>query len=130
MANGDGGSQFYKGLIFGGLIGGAIALLYAPKSGKELREAIQQGSRELVDGAEDKMESVQDKMEQLLADTKMRMEELMREAAMAVDELKNTAHTKYDAGKTKVAEEQSKIKNAIEKGAAAYRDEDKKSKKA
>jgi gas vesicle protein len=131
MSNADGGSQFIKGLVFGGLIGSIVALLYAPKSGKEMREAIKQGSREFVHDAETKVDSVQNKIDQLLADTKNQMEELLKEAASAVDELKSYAGKKYDESKTAFAKEKTRIKSAIDNGASAYKDEkNKKSKKA
>ena len=39
MENGGSG-DFFKGLLIGSLIGSVVALLYAPKSGKETREDI------------------------------------------------------------------------------------------
>ena len=43
----NGGSSFLKGVIFGGFIGEGLALLYAPKPGKEMREEIKKKSTEL-----------------------------------------------------------------------------------
>ncbi|MEK6654015.1 MAG: YtxH domain-containing protein [Thermodesulfobacteriota bacterium] len=37
-----------KGLIIGGLIGAALGILYAPKSGKETREEISHSAEELL----------------------------------------------------------------------------------
>jgi len=50
----DGGQSilsFLVGLVVGGLIGAAVALLYAPQSGEETREAIRTKSIELRDQA-------------------------------------------------------------------------------
>ncbi|MBN2365331.1 MAG: YtxH domain-containing protein, partial [Calditrichaeota bacterium] len=46
MANGGSG-DFFKGFFFGGLIGAAFALLYAPQSGKETRDEIGKKADEL-----------------------------------------------------------------------------------
>ena len=41
--------SFFTGILFGGLVGGIIALLYAPQSGEETREFIKEKSVELND---------------------------------------------------------------------------------
>ena len=40
---------FFKGLLFGGALGGIAALLLAPKSGKELRADIQETGKKAVE---------------------------------------------------------------------------------
>ena len=47
------GGDFLKGFLLGGLIGSVIALLYAPKSGKETREEISQKAEELAHKAKE-----------------------------------------------------------------------------
>ena len=44
----DQGDKFLKGLIFGGIIGGVLGVLYAPKSGKETREELSVESDKLL----------------------------------------------------------------------------------
>jgi len=44
----DQGDKFLKGLIFGGIIGGVLGVLYAPKSGKETREELSVESEKLL----------------------------------------------------------------------------------
>ena len=44
------------GLFIGGLIGAALGLLYAPKSGRETREDITTKGNELLDKAKDALE--------------------------------------------------------------------------
>lgn len=44
-------SSFIKGFLFGGIIGAGLALLYAPKTGRELREEIKKRTSELKDEA-------------------------------------------------------------------------------
>ena len=48
--------DFMKGLLIGGLIGVAVGVLYAPKSGKETREDIARKAEELMDKAKEEYE--------------------------------------------------------------------------
>ena len=54
-----------KGLIIGGLIGAALGILYAPKSGKEMREGIRHSAEELLEQAKEQYEEATRKIEQL-----------------------------------------------------------------
>ena len=42
-------SGFFAGLVWGSLVGAAVALLYAPKAGKELREDLTERAHEYKD---------------------------------------------------------------------------------
>ena len=46
------GSGFFVGLLAGGAIGAAFALLYAPKTGKELRQDIKSRTDDYLDEAD------------------------------------------------------------------------------
>jgi gas vesicle protein len=54
-----------KGLIVGGLIGAALGILYAPKSGKEMRKEIINSTEELLDKAKEQYEEACKKIEKL-----------------------------------------------------------------
>ena len=45
--NGFGAMDFLRGLVFGGLAGATVAILFAPRSGEETRELIRERSDEL-----------------------------------------------------------------------------------
>jgi gas vesicle protein len=55
----------FKGLIVGGLIGVALGILYAPKSGKETREEIRNSAEELLEKAKKQYEEACKKIEKL-----------------------------------------------------------------
>ena len=61
---------FLKGLFVGGLIGAGLALLYAPKSGRETRKDIARKSRELYDEGRDKAKKLYGEAEDLVDDVK------------------------------------------------------------
>lgn len=117
------GDDFFKGFIFGGLVGAVVALLYAPKSGKEVREDIRKASLEFKDDAEAKLALTQKKAEELMAETQKQLEQLRKEAESAVSELKGKATGVYEEGKTTVKKEGVRIKDAFDAGVNAYKDE-------
>ena len=49
----SGGAEFFAGLVIGGLVGAALALLLAPQSGEETRAQIRDKSLEFKDRAEE-----------------------------------------------------------------------------
>ena len=82
--------------VLGGAIGSAIALLYAPKSGKHLRNDISRKTNELIDegkkisydtwnGAKEKVESTIDSANELL---NTGMEKIGRKKDKVIDALK------------------------------------------
>ena len=121
--NGDSGFEFFKGVLFGGIVGAVVTLLYAPKSGKEVREDLRKRSLELRDDAEAKLELAQQKAEALLAETKAELDKLRVEATSTVDELKGSAETAIAEGKQVVGKEATRLKGALDAGVAAYKEE-------
>ena len=58
--NKDNAIGFGIGLLTGAIIGGVIALLYAPKTGKETRKLIKEKATEVVDAVKEKTGGVID----------------------------------------------------------------------
>lgn len=63
-------SHFLEGVFFGALLGGIVALLYTPFSGKETREKI----KKLADDNQELIEDTKDKTENLIHKTKEAIE--------------------------------------------------------
>jgi gas vesicle protein len=61
--SGDFGS-FLAGFVIGGLVGGAVALVLAPKSGAETRSQITGKGREIVDASEERYYNAMDSAEE------------------------------------------------------------------
>jgi gas vesicle protein len=57
--------DWVKGMVFGGLIGVVLGILYAPKSGNETREDIRKSAEELYEKARNNCAQTQIKMEDL-----------------------------------------------------------------
>jgi gas vesicle protein len=60
VMNKDNAIGFGIGLLAGAVIGGVIALLYAPKSGKETRQLIKDKATEVVDAVKEDATEVAD----------------------------------------------------------------------
>ena len=60
--DGDFGS-FLAGFVIGGLVGGAVALVLAPRSGAETRSQITGKGRDMVDASEERYHSAVDSAE-------------------------------------------------------------------
>jgi len=74
------GKGLLLGFIAGGIVGSVIALLYAPKAGKELRQDIKDKSGEYMDEAGEYMQKAKTKAQELINDGKQKSERLISEA--------------------------------------------------
>jgi|DewCreStandDraft_4_1066084.scaffolds.fasta_scaffold211205_1 gas vesicle protein len=62
-----GGAEFFAGLVIGGLVGAALALLLAPQSGEETRAQIRDKSLEYKDWAEESIIQARQQAERQIA---------------------------------------------------------------
>jgi gas vesicle protein len=67
------------GLLFGGLIGAALGILYAPKSGKETRDEIAGKTKELLGKAEELLGKVKEEYEEAIERSKAAYESAVKE---------------------------------------------------
>jgi gas vesicle protein len=80
----EGGSSPIKWFLAGALVGGALALLYAPQSGEATRRQIRRKARDLRDLAEDGLDELGERFEE----GKERVRETVRER---VDDVRDRA---------------------------------------
>jgi len=116
-------SEFFKGFLFGGLLGAAVAFLTAPKSGREIREDLKKASFDLSDDAEQKLHTAQEKAKVLLRETQTQLDELRKEVEGAVSALRDTAEEKVNEGIEVVNKEKGRLKDAVDAGVAAFQKE-------
>lgn len=134
----DENNGFGKGLLIGLLTGAAvgtiIALLYAPKSGKELRGDIRRKGEDFIDEAENMFAKAKDKASQIINDGKKKSEKIVSDAKVKVDQLLDEAEKiladakdktgKYaDIGKVQIEKQAVKLQSAINAGVEAYNTE-------
>jgi gas vesicle protein len=130
-------TNFGKGLLIGFLTGGAvgavIALLYAPKSGSELRHDIREKADDYLDEAEKYISEAKDKAIDMINDGKKKSDKLIRDAKEKSDQLLKDAEKMFkeaksksdefiQTGKENIDQKRGQIKGAIKAGVDAYKE--------
>jgi gas vesicle protein len=101
--------SFLTGMLFGSLIGGTIALLFAPQSGEDTRTVIKEKSLEIKDKAVETGEEIRHKAEEVAQKTRERIEEAAEATREQAQELQQRSQTFVDT-------QRERIKGAIEAG--------------
>jgi len=79
--------SFFAGMVIGGLIGAAAALLLAPASGEETRAVIRDKSIELKDKAVEYSQDVQLRAEKALETTRMQLADIVDDLRKRTEDL-------------------------------------------
>jgi gas vesicle protein len=125
------GKGLLIGVFAGAAVGSIFALLYAPKSGKKLREDIKTKSQDLIEDADQYISGVKEKAFQLIKDVKKKSEFLVSDAEEKVDALmyeseknfndaKNKVGNYIQSAKIKIDKENEHLKSCIKAGKDAY----------
>jgi gas vesicle protein len=133
MSQENSGKGLLIGFLAGGVIGAIIALLYAPKSGRELRNDIRAKSDEYYDDVEKYFAEARDKAkdlindgkkksEKLISDAKVKSEELLKDAERIFNDARSKAEGYVAKGKETLDQETAKMKTAIKAGVDAYKE--------
>jgi gas vesicle protein len=93
---------FLAGFLIGGAIGGSIALLYAPKSGKNLRNDISRKTNELI------------------SEGKIKTDHLWNNTKEEVGSILDSANDFLNTSKDKIMNKAGNVKDAIKTGVSAY----------
>ena len=119
MGNDDNISTRLTYLLIGGGIGAILALLFAPKSGQELRGDIADATRKGIDRSREAAQQVSERAGEYYETTRDRAAELYSQAAEKVGEVANTA-------RETATKKTATVAAAIEAGKKAYQDEKRK----
>lgn len=114
---------FISGLLAGGFIGALAALLYAPKSGRELRKDISDKSSEIMNDTGELFENAKSKAADVISDVKKKAGNLLEEGKNTVGSITHDAGNMITHGTEILEEEVSIIKNAVRSGADAFNEE-------
>jgi gas vesicle protein len=90
MAQDNGGGGFFAGLMLGGLIGGALALLFAPRPGEETQRMIREKGVELKARMADMSTE----------DVKRAVKDAIEEGKATASRTKEEMRGKFEQGKT------------------------------
>ncbi|MFM8322896.1 MAG: YtxH domain-containing protein [Chloroflexota bacterium] len=94
MSDNNDFGTFFAGLIVGGLVGAAVALLMAPQSGEETRTVIRDKSIELKDRAGEYGADARTRAEQAYEDARVRADTAMEDLRLRADDLARSAREK------------------------------------
>lgn len=117
--SGDSISTRLTYLLIGGGIGAILALLFAPKSGQELRGDIKDATRKGIDRSREAAQQLSDRAGEYYEATRERASELYTQAAGRVTEAAQTA-------REAASRQTGTVAAAIEAGKKAYQDEKRK----
>jgi len=113
--------DFFKGFIFGGLVGAIVGILFAPKSGRETREELALKADELISKAKEELEKHQVDYEKALG----KIEEVgsaVKESVLGAGEKITEA---VHSGKETAEDKKKRLKKALDAGIAAYNEKKK-----
>lgn len=132
------GKEYAKGLILGSLIGGAVgavlALLFAPKSGKEFRRDLANKTNEFYKKATDYLTELDARVDEKVWDTvnegkikaqsiidsaKAQAQKILENAQKLVDEAKEKAQNVQELVEKRIQH----VKDAAKSGAEAFKQE-------
>ena len=117
--SGDGISTRLTYLLIGGGIGAVLALLFAPKSGHELRGDIKDATRKGIDRSREAAQQLGDRAGEYYEATRNRAGELYTQAAERVGEVAQTA-------REAASRQTGTVAAAIDAGKKAYQEEKRK----
>jgi len=120
-------SGFTKGLVVGLLAGGVVgaiaALLYAPKSGKELRSDIKQKATDFAGEASEFVKVTRSKTSEAVNSGKTRVNEFSSEVKEQADHILDDAEKVLSGIRQRASAETGKVKTAFRAGVDAYQSE-------
>lgn len=117
-------------LLIGGGIGAVIALLFAPKSGQELRGDLADATRKGIDKSREAAQQLGERAGEYYESTRGRAGELYTQAATKASDIYSQASEKVSevaqTARDTAARQTSTVAAAIDAGKKAYQDEKRK----
>jgi gas vesicle protein len=111
------------GLLTGSAVGAAFALLFAPKSGRELRSEISTATTDYVDKVGDMLSSATERAQQIVNDGRERAETIVDEARQRASTLLADAEKVVSDARTKASGQATRIADATKAGSEAFKEE-------
>lgn len=122
MADRNGGSGYwFWGFVIGGLVGGIIALLNAPRSGEETREQIRVKGNEMRAQAEDRLDATVDRLSAIVAEIDQRADELRVRSTAALQDIQKQWTDALDETRRISADAVSEMQETVDEGVTEIR---------
>jgi gas vesicle protein len=127
------GLSIFLGILAGGAIGAALALLYAPKTGRELRDDLRNKTDEYLDEADKYIAEARNrakvlindgkkKSEKIINDAREKSEAILKDAEKIFNDAKARVSGSVNEGKSILDTESSNLKTAFKAGVDAYKE--------
>jgi gas vesicle protein len=113
----------FIGFVAGGIVGAIAALLYAPKSGRELRTDIKRKAADIAEDATQYVKSARAKTFDVLNEGKTRSEQLVSDAKEKADHILGSAEKVLTGIRERANDEPGRLKSALRAGVDAYKTE-------
>jgi gas vesicle protein len=114
---------FFIGLVAGGAAGSVFALLFAPKSGKELRGDISARKDKLAHDTNELLLNARKHASDLIENSKKKAGLLVDDMKRKIHDVKENSEELINSGKDIITDKSSKIKEAVKSGIDAYKEE-------
>jgi len=111
------------GFLAGGVIGAILGLLYAPKSGRELRLDIKRKATDLAEDAGEFIRVAKTKGAGFVQQEKSRSEQVVSETKEKAEHILGDAERMLSDIRERAGSEGSRLKNAFRAGVDAYKTE-------
>ena len=102
-------------ILIGGLIGAAITLLYAPKSGRRTRKDIIRAARRVKNSTTDLIEDTIDDVHDIISDLKEKASDIVDEGAGLTDKAKKEIIATLEQGQKTIEKQKQRFSEALGK---------------
>jgi gas vesicle protein len=103
----------FTAFLIGGLIGGALALLYAPRSGRETREFLLNEGQETADRVMDSIRDAQDNILTTIEEAQVRLEAMNQETRERLQRLQAIAQETIEEERQVFEKRYGQVKDAM-----------------
>lgn len=119
----DKNGDLLKGLLIGGLIGMALGIMFAPKSGKETREDITRKANEMLAKAKEEYEKAAETSKLAYDASLKHLQKFNVSAEEKAGKIEKKVSELTQQGVESIQNNKNRFKKAMEAGMQAYREE-------
>ena len=107
------GTKIGGAFLVGGMIGAALAILYAPKSGKETRKDIRRAARSAKNSAVDLIEDTIDDLNGFASEFKEKAADILDQGADLSEKAKKEIVITLEQGQKAIEKQRNKLSEAL-----------------
>lgn len=101
------------GFLLGGMVGAVIAILYAPKSGKEMRRDISKKARQIKNDAIDMIENTIEDVKEFAIDIKKKTEDIIEQGINISEKAKKELIEVLEQSQNSIEKQRKKLEKIL-----------------